>query len=148
MNKGLVTVLVLVIIAGAGLFFWSQIESGQQERPETTQQETLTTEDEAGSAVDDESEEVQASHTVTYSDGNFSPAELNVSLGETVEFSNQTTGAFWVASDTHPSHTDYPEFDSGSIEPGGTYSFTFERAGTWGYHDHLNPQATGTISVE
>lgn len=55
----------------------------------------------------------------------------------------------WVASDPHPQHSDLPEFDSlKAIPQGESYLYTFTQKGTWGYHDHLNPSALGTIVVE
>jgi plastocyanin len=55
----------------------------------------------------------------------------------------------WVASDPHPIHTDYSAFDAKQgIAPGDTYSFTFTKTGNWGFHNHLNPSATGTITVQ
>jgi len=32
--------------------------------------------------------------------------------------------------------------------PGESWSFKFDEGGTWKYHDHLNPGATGMIVVE
>lgn len=79
----------------------------------------------------------------------FNPNILTVKNGTTVIFINEDTGAsHWVASDPNPAHTDYPGFDAGSpIQPGASFSFTFDRVGSWGYHDHLNPSHTATIVV-
>jgi len=38
-------------------------------------------------------------------------------------------------------------FASGILKPGATYSFTFNTAGRYGYHDALHPAFTGTITV-
>ncbi|MDQ3065134.1 MAG: hypothetical protein M3Q36_02585 [bacterium] len=52
------------------------------------------------------------------------------------------------ASDEHPSHKIYSEFDSnGDVAPGGSYSFTFNKIGEWGYHDHDRAGCTGVITV-
>ena len=48
-----------------------------------------------------------------------------------------------------PTHELYPSFDAQkTILDGDSYEFTFDRAGRWGYHDHLNPDIQGTIVVE
>ena len=66
----------------------------------------------------------------------------------------------WVASAQHPSHTVYagtarqehcPDtadtaFDQCAGESSG-YSFTFEKVGTWNYHDHLNATVFGKVIV-
>lgn len=78
----------------------------------------------------------------------FSPSEITVSVGETVTFINIDDRNHWPASNVHPIHEEYSEFDPrGSIKPGESWSFTFERAGIWEYHDHLIPPHRGTIEV-
>lgn len=86
---------------------------------------------------------------ISYTNSCFSPANLTIKKGDTVKFTNNSTKDMWPASDNHPSHTTYSEFDAkGSINPGGTYSFTFNKTGSWGYHDHLKPSCSGTITVQ
>jgi hypothetical protein len=50
-----------------------------------------------------------------------------------------------VASDPHPTHTNYPAFNSGGSV--SSWTFTFTLAGSWGYHNHQNSGHTGTIVV-
>jgi plastocyanin len=100
---------------------------------------------------------------VLYSAGVFSPSTLRVSVGTRVTFRNDSTSSTWPASAFHPTHTVYPGsdiakcgtadqgniFDScNGIQPTGEWSFVFLSAGTWHYHNHLNPSQTGTIIVE
>lgn len=86
---------------------------------------------------------------VTYNGTTFSPATINAKVGDVVIFKNSSDMSFWPASDPHPTHTNYPEFDAKqSITPGQTYQFKFTKTGSWGYHNHLNPSARGTIIVK
>lgn len=86
--------------------------------------------------------------TVEYTDKGYIPSVLEVSSGETVTFINKSNRSMWVASDNHPTHSIYPEFDQkGTSRSEESYSFKFERVGEWSYHDHLNPRATGTVRV-
>ena len=79
----------------------------------------------------------------------FEPGELKIKKGTAVTFYNQDTKSRWPASAPHPTHTDYPEFDPKQPLPlGQSWSFTFEKTGTWKYHDHLNPTYRGTIIIE
>lgn len=89
-------------------------------------------------------------HTMNYTDSCYSPVNLTIKKGDTVKFVNTASSrSMWPASNNHPSHTLYSEFDaSGSIAPGGTYSFTFNKTGAWGYHDHLRSSCTGVITVQ
>ena len=86
--------------------------------------------------------------TVTYMDSGFSPKTVTVKKGTTVKFVNQGTGGLWVASAVHPTHQLLPGFDQlKSVVKGGTYEYTFEKVGTWKYHNHLNVPDTGTVVV-
>ncbi len=86
---------------------------------------------------------------VTFDGKSFSPSSITVHQNDYVFFKNASTVNFWPASNPHPVHTIYPEFDADkAIGPGGQYKFQFTKIGTWGYHDHLHPSATGTVIVE
>lgn len=78
----------------------------------------------------------------------YEPQDLEVHAGETVTFKNVSDKELWPASNIHPTHQIYPEFDpKGPIKPGESWSFTFTRGGEWRYHDHLFPEVTGKITV-
>lgn len=78
----------------------------------------------------------------------FYPSELNIPVGSTVTFKTNTAKAFWPASNFHPSHKLYPDFDAKApIAATASYPFVFDKAGVWRYHDHLNSRNTGTIIV-
>ncbi|EKD32886.1 MAG: hypothetical protein ACD_76C00122G0002 [uncultured bacterium] len=96
-------------------------------------------------------------NTVIYSDSGFSPDQLIIKSGGTVFFENQSSKSMWTASGAHPSHRIYPTtggcigstFDAcQGIQPGDSWSFKFDIAGEWKYHNHLRPGDTGTIIVE
>jgi plastocyanin len=88
-------------------------------------------------------------HLVSYFEDCFEPNDITVNMGDTVKFKNISwMDNMWVASNNHPTHTTYPGFDAGQPFPPETfYQFTFNNPGTWGYHDHLKPSCTGSITV-
>ncbi|MDZ7744798.1 MAG: hypothetical protein U5K77_03540 [Candidatus Saccharibacteria bacterium] len=155
MNKGFLAIIaIFVLVAGIGIFmvFQDNGATNGANNPETstqaTDQQTNTNPTTNNSDSQDPSSTASDAQQVTYDGSSFSPSEISISAGETVIFTNNADRSMWVASDTHPSHTDLPEFDSGQIPVGGTYSFTFEESGTWGYHNHLASHITGTVIVE
>ncbi|NNM83940.1 hypothetical protein HKL94_01860 [Candidatus Parcubacteria bacterium] len=99
--------------------------------------------------------------TIDYTDHGFSPRNTAIPFGTTVIFMNQSSNKMWVASDPHPTHQGYDgttesqhcalgytgpaPFDQCSV--GTSFSFTFLRAGTWGYHNHKAPEDQGSITV-
>ena len=85
---------------------------------------------------------------VTYTSSCFTPSSITIQNGDIVTFKNNSNKNMWPASDPHPSHSAYPEFDPGQdIAPGSTWSFTFNKSGSWGYHDHNKPSCHGTVTV-
>ncbi len=100
---------------------------------------------------------------ITYTDSGFSPNTLTVKAGTTATFKNQSSEPFWPASNVHPSHMAYDgtsmaehcqnptsnAFDACvGVQPGASWTFTFNKIGTWSYHDHLNPGMRGSITVQ
>lgn len=86
---------------------------------------------------------------VTYNDAGFSPASITVGSGATVIFKNESGQSMWPASNPHPIHTAYSEFDAkAGFTNGQSYSFTFTKTGNFKYHNHLSPSDGGTIVVQ
>ena len=99
---------------------------------------------------------------VTYTGEGFRPQEVTVEQGETVVWQSEASTPMWVGSDQHPVHSEYAgsslrehcssgdqtsaAFDQCST--GERFSFTFEKEGEWGYHNHRYSQHTGTVIVE
>jgi plastocyanin len=70
----------------------------------------------------------------------FNPPNTTVSAGTTVT---------WVNNDQVP-HTvtaNDGAFDSGTLQPGQSYSFTFDKPGTYAYHCNIHPYMTATVTV-
>lgn len=79
----------------------------------------------------------------------FSPEFLKVKKGTKIIFKNEIDDIRWPASNIHPTHDIYPEFDPKKpIKKGQSWSFTFDKIGIWQFHDHIYPYLTGKITVE
>ncbi len=89
---------------------------------------------------------VNAAQTIYYNDGGFDKASVTIAKGETVKFVNNTDNDLWVASDPHPRHTDLPGFDALG-RANDEYVFTFDKAGTWKYHNHSAASREATVVV-
>lgn len=97
-------------------------------------------------------------HTVMYTEQGFSPSALSVERCDTVVWESED-GGMWVASDTHPTHTQYDGTsriqhcpNDGEVfdqcGSGSSYSFTFRKTGEFGYHNHELASHGGTVVVE
>lgn len=88
-------------------------------------------------------------HTVTMTQEGYYPRDFTILQNDTVVFKNTGNVSQWPASNIHPTHNIYPEFDPKKpISPGSSWRFTFKKAGKWRYHDHLLPAVTGTVIVK
>ena len=86
---------------------------------------------------------------IEITDTEFIPAKITIKKGQQVDFVNKSTAERWPASNIHPTHDIYPEFDpQKALAPGETWSFVFNKEGIWRSHDHINPEIKGVITVE
>jgi amicyanin len=82
-----------------------------------------------------------ATHAVTIDDPAFSPAALTITAGDTVTWTNNDTMIHTATSTTGA-------FDSGDLDPGDAFSFTFTTPGTYDYMCMPHPFMTGQIVVQ
>lgn len=167
-KKILLILLIVVFSAGLWLFFSSQqsatnpatggkgVVLTSPETPATSTPSAPSPGRTPNSQPSPVSQPPAQTTVVTYTDSGFSPKVITVVKGTTVVFKNSASDGVWVASNPHPIHSGYPTrggclgstFDScSSIAPGGSWPFTFNIVGTWGYHNHLNPSEGGTVVV-
>ena len=87
-------------------------------------------------------------HKMILSKEGYVPRDITIAAHDTIEFSTTEHVPFWPASNVHPTHRLYSEFDPKEpIPPSETWSFTFDKVGEWRYHDHIAPFHTGVITV-
>ena len=79
--------------------------------------------------------------TVVIANLAFDPPAITVPTGTTVAWSNDDAPPHTITS------TD-GAFDSGILDPGGSFSFTFNEPGTFDYICQLHPQMQGTVTAE
>ena len=160
---GIGVVVLLVLLAGVAFAFKVQIQGmvAPVEGPveenvevqqgdestagteESTEGTTMNGEESTGGAT------VAAVVEVDYTASGFTPTEVTIKKGGTVKFVDKSGNPMDVASAPHPVHTDYTGFDQGKSSASGMneYSFTFDKVGTWGYHNPENPVHRGTVVV-
>lgn len=86
--------------------------------------------------------------TIKMYDDFYEPENITIENGDTVLFKNYGVDDHWPASNIHPTHETYSEFDPRRPIPlGKEWVFVFNKEGIWKYHDHLNPQIAGKITV-
>ncbi len=89
-----------------------------------------------------------ALQTIVFTENGFTPPNLTIYEGDTVTFSSKTGEAFWPASNVHPTHSSFPDFDPRKpLSADEKWSFTFTKAGSYKFHDHINSTFEGEITV-
>lgn len=167
--KNFYIILVVVVLIVGGIFLFNK----SSQAPSVNNQTPPPSNESQNKTGNDDSQEisftipfdnpVSAEWIVTYTDAGYMPLSIKIKVGETVTFKNESVKEMWPATAMHPTHTVYPGSDikkcgtpeemgmfdaCRGIAPGSTWSFKFEAAGTWKYHDHLDAKKFGTIVVE
>jgi plastocyanin len=85
--------------------------------------------------------EASSTSSVSIANMSYSPASLTLKKGTKVTWTNNDDVAHTVTADTGNA------FDSGNMDKGKTFSFTFNTAGTFAYHCTYHPNMHGTVTV-
>lgn len=99
----------------------------------------------------------QKNYTIYITKSGFSFDTIEISKGDRVTWINRDSREHWPASNFHPQHAEYLTIEKGclgsaldscrGLNENETFSFTFDKVGTWGMHDHLYPSQTMLIKV-
>lgn len=109
----------------------------------------LETRKDAAPSVKDDTSLIVAREVIQMNEDGFFPHDVHIKVGEAVRFENTGLEWHWPASNLHPTHELYPEFDPREpIAPQESWAFVFTKKGGWMYHDHLEPNHRGTVYVE
>lgn len=85
---------------------------------------------------------------IKMTDNGFEPREAKIDSDTTLIFQNTDNQDHWPASDLHPTHDIYPEFDPAQpIKPSQSWAFKPGRIGTFKFHDHLLPHRKGVLNI-
>ena len=81
-----------------------------------------------------------ATTEVTIQSYTFTPAEINIKVGETVTWTNLDSVAHTVVADD-------ASWGSGQLNKGDKFSYTFSQPGTYAYRCGVHPTMTGKVIV-
>lgn len=142
MKPGKIILIIVVILAvGIGAYALMKNNDKNDDTTNTTNNSSSSGNAEEGPAG------ASQSATITYSESGFGPSEITVLAGAVVTVKNDTSETLGFQSDPHPVHNENTELNIDDIGPGESRSFSVDNIGTWGYHNHLDPDKTGTIIV-
>lgn len=122
-TRSVITLIFLVSIAGCG-------SSGNTSAIPTPSAQTSSATASAS---------LESGKTVVLKGFAFTPAEITVSKGDTVTWTNEDSATHDVAGDA---------FKSGDMKKGDTFSYTFNETGTFDYICSFHPSMKGTVIVQ
>ncbi|HEY0965418.1 MAG TPA: cupredoxin domain-containing protein [Candidatus Saccharimonadales bacterium] len=151
-NKAVWWILgVVAILVVGGLAAYALANQPKQSSPETTNDISSKSDSDNKSTDSDgntpTSSDQAAGVTIVFTDQGFEKTAYAVKKGQTVTVKNESDAQLQFSSDDHPTHTEDPELNLEVLEPGQSASFTPTTVGEHDFHDHLQSQFTGTLTV-
>jgi len=139
MNKAIVAVVVVIILAVGGWLVFGKNNSGNGSLYGGNNNSSQT----SGSNTSANSNQ-PAAGKVSIQNMLFTPSQITIAKGGTVTWTNNDSTTHTVVDDL--SNVGGP--NSGDIAPGQSYSFTFNKTGSFQYHCSIHPSMRGTIVVK
>ncbi len=87
-------------------------------------------------------------YVINYTTSGFSPNQLEIAVGKSVRWTNNSDKAMRIFSNDTGSTVFTTLNSSKTVGKGGVYEFTFLYKGAWGYHNQNNSGDTGLIIVK
>lgn len=92
---------------------------------------------------------VHAATLISYTNNSFEPRQVQARVGDTVTFTNVSSGPMWVVADGSGDSCDATAFGTcEALPPGEYWEYTFTKPGTYGFHSKDNANVNGVIFVQ
>lgn len=132
-----ILIVLVVIVLGVGL---AVSRKNKTSNNQSTSSQTASSQKPANQTR--KSPQATGANEVSIINMNFSPASLTVKKGGSIKWINNDNVAHTIAENDGKNGPNSP-----SIQPGGTYSFTFNEAGVFHYDCSIHPSMTGVVTV-
>ena len=119
MKSSTITIIIVILLVIAGVYLFVNKDKYFGPKEENINNQTIGPQ----------------TYNVKIKDLAFTPAELNIKLGDTVVWTNEDTAKYLVISDR------FAEISSKLLSNGNTYSHTFNKVGEFPYHCELHYNA-------
>lgn len=142
MSKRILGGLLAGVVVLAGVL--AAVALSGNDKPATTTNSTSKTQPSETSQTQQTEQtqpQAEATSSVTIKDYAFTPATITVKVGTKVTWTNQDAVGHTVTADSGSGP------DSELFDQGQSYSYTFNKAGTYTYHCAPHPYMKGTVIV-
>jgi plastocyanin len=166
MQNAWIWIVVVVVVAVGGFIWWQGMQPAgtvvnltPETQTDTNTVPSTATSSDTTATTSPSDAGAPMTAAVTYTADGFSPATVTIKKGGTVTWSGPDS--MWVATGPHPAHTGYdttsrsahcvPDYAGATpfdqCTRGTAYSFTFDKSGTFPYHDHADASNFGKVVV-
>jgi uncharacterized protein HemX len=141
---GVVLALIMIIIGVGAVLYALTRDSGENSNTTTTTTQPTNESDEATDQTQDQAQ----LPTIVFTDDGFAQSEYRFAEGTAIRVENQSSMDMQFSSNDHPAHRENPELNMALLGAGESGTITPPGKGTYGFHDHINDQYTGTLIIE
>lgn len=138
---------VIVLTIGASLFIMQNLYRNMSPREYTTKLAQKENIDQISGKETGACNGNQFNYVITISGGVATPSFVGARRCDTLTFVNEDAGVREITFGTHPEHASYGGEDYVVLDDGRPETVTLNEVGIFVFHDHLDPEMTGTFSV-
>ena len=138
----LIVLLLIIIFAGGFYFLTKNNTNTAPPASNSTGSSSSHTKSTTQSGSQSAASNQAGAEMVTISNFSFSPANLTIKPGMAVTWSNKDSTAHTVTENDGQGGP-----NSGTLDPGASYTFTFSKAGTYHYRCNFHAEMVGTVTV-
>ena len=141
------TMGIILVVIGGSIFIINSLQYNMSPRDVTkklAQDESIY---QVGGEKTGACQVTLTNHKVTISNGKVSPRQTQAHLCDTLTFINEDETVREMSIGTHPDHQAYSGNNDLKVIKNHPKTFTLNQAGTYLFHDHLNPAINGEFAI-
>lgn len=141
------TVGAIMVVVGGSIFIMNNLYAsmaGPEVAKKLAQDEAIY---QIGGEKTGACQTIGPNHKITITNGKVTPAHTDAALCDTITFINNDERTREIGFGSHPNHSGYAGQDDLLVTKGHSKTITLNEAGSYDFHDHLNPTVTGSFTV-
>ncbi len=141
------TIGIILVVVGGSIFIMNNLHYNMtpiEATKKLAQDESIS---QVGGVKTGACHDVHANHKVTISNNKVSPLHTEARLCDTLTFINEDNTVHDIAFGPHPKHEAYGGENELMVRKERAKTITLNQAGTYLFHDHLDPTITGDFTV-
>lgn len=139
---------IIIFVVTGSIFIMDHLQSNMAPMDVTTKLAQNEGISEVGGQKTGACDDIGENHKIIIKDGKVTPAHTYAHLCDSMSFINEDDRVRDMAFGAHPNHELYGGESEETVRKGYPKTLTLNQAGTYQYHDHLDPTVNGFFTVE